>query len=70
MLLTIYLDFSQTKQIKMNEKSSLHCNRKCVTLENAVEFVKKEGHKYKVITLAGDTIERNGRIVGVGKNHD
>ena len=42
----------------------------CDTLENAVEFVKKEGHKYKVITLAGDTIERNGRIVGVGKNHD
>ena len=41
-----------------------------MTLENAVEFVKKEGHKYKVITLAGDTIERNGRIVGVGKNHD
>lgn len=40
----------------------------CDTLENAVEFVKKEGHKYRVVTLAGDTIERNGRLIGVGKN--
>ena len=42
----------------------------CDTIKSAIEFVKKVGHKYRVVTLTGDTIERSGRLVGVGKNHE
>jgi len=36
----------------------------CDTLENAVAFMKRETHKYRVVTLSGEMIEKNGRVIG------